>query len=168
MGASLVTGIAGTAMQAESSAQSASYMAQVAANNQKIANQNAQMALEQGTVAQEQAKEKTGAQIAQERAAYAAMGIDPNSGSPLDVRSSTSELGQLNANTIKYNSHVQAWNDLNQAASAGAQSSLYSSQEGWNMAGSVISGIGNISSKWLSWQTMAGGGAGAAGNPLGG
>ncbi|MGC9196340.1 MAG: hypothetical protein ACP5IL_12935 [Syntrophobacteraceae bacterium] len=167
---SAAAGIAGTVMQGEASAQSANYQAAVASNNQKIAQQNQQMALEQGAIAQEQAKEKEGAQIAQERAAYGAMGVDPNSGSPLSVRESTSELGQLNANTIKYNSHVQAWNDVNQAGAYGAQSSLYGSQAGWDTAGSVIGGIGNVSSKWLSWQTMAGGGgssAGAAGNPLG-
>jgi hypothetical protein len=167
---SAAAAIGGTIMQGEASSSSANYQAQVAANNQKIAQQNAQMALQQGTAAQEQAKEKAGAQIAQERAAYAAMGVDPNSGSPLDVRSGTAELGMLNANTLKYNSHVAAWNDLNQAGAYGAQSSLESSQAGWDTAGSVIGGIGNVSSKWLSWQTMGGastGGAGAAGNALG-
>ncbi len=166
-GASMVTGVAGAVMQGEAAAQSADYMAQVARNNQMIARQNANMVLEQGSSAEEAQKEKTDAQIAQERAAYAAMGIDPNSGSALGVRRSTAELGELNAETIRYNAGVQAWNDVNQANSYGAQSQLYQSQAGWDTAGSILGGASTVSNKWLNWQLMNGGGGGAAGNPLG-
>ncbi len=157
-GASIVTGVAGTVMQGEAQAQSADYMAQVARNNQLIAQQNANMALEQGTVQEEAQREKTGAQIAQARSAYGAMGVDPNSGSALDVRSSAAEMGELNAETIQYNAHVQAYNDVNQANSYGAQSQLYQSQEGWDTAGSILGGTSTVSNKWLQWQLMSGGG----------
>ena len=156
---SIVTGLAGTVMQGEASAQSADYMAQVARNNQQIAQQNANMALEQGAVAEEAQREKTGVRIAQARTAYGAMGVDPNSGSALDVRSSAAELGELNAETIRYNAHVQAWNDINQANSYGAQSRLYQNQEGWAEAGSILGGASTVSNKWLQWQLMSGGGS---------
>jgi hypothetical protein len=162
-GASLVTGVGGAIMQGEASAQSAAYMAQVAANNQKIAQQNANMALEQGAVAEERAKEQSSAQIGAARAAFGAMGADPNSGSALDVRSSAAEMGELNAETIRYNAGVAARNDMNQAAGFGAQSQLYQSQEGWDTAGSILSGASTVSNKWLQWQLYGG----AAGNPLG-
>jgi hypothetical protein len=157
-GASMITGLAGTVMQGEASAQSASYMAQVAANNQKIAQQNANMAIEQGAIKEEAQREATGAQIGRARAAYGAMGVDPNSGSALDVRSSAAEMGELNAETIRYNSHVEAWNDINQANSFGAQSQLYQSQEGWDTAGSILGGASTVSNKWLQWQLYGGGG----------
>jgi hypothetical protein len=155
---SIVTGVTGSVMQGEAAAQSAGYMAQVARNNQIIAQQNANMALEQGTIKEEAQKEQTGARIGSMRAAYGAMGVDPNSGSALDVRSSAAELGELNAQTMKYNAHVQAWNDINQAESYGAQSRLYQDQEGWDTAGSILGGAGTVSNKWLQWQLMSGGG----------
>ena len=156
-GASMVTGVAGTVMQGEAQAQSAAYMAQVARNNQLIGQQNANMALEQGTVQEEAQREKTGAQISQARASYGAMGVNPNAGSALDVRSSAAELGELNAQTIRYNSNVQAWNDINQANGYGAQSQLYKSQEGWDVAGTILGGASTVSNKWLQWQLMGGG-----------
>ena len=155
---SIVTGVAGSVMQGEASAQSANYMAQVAANNQKIAQQNANMALEQGAIREEAQKEQTGSEIGSMRAAYGAMGVGPNSGSALDVRSGAAETGELNAETIKYNAHVQAWNDLNQAGSYGGQSQLYQSQAGWDTAGSILGGAATVSNKWLQWQLMSGGG----------
>ncbi|MGC8495052.1 MAG: hypothetical protein ACP5SH_25320 [Syntrophobacteraceae bacterium] len=159
---SIATGIAGTVMQSQASAQSADYMAQVANNNSLIARQNANMALEQGQIKEETEREQTGAQIGRERASFAAMGVDPNSGSALDVRSSTAELGELDARTIKYNTQVQAWNDLNQANAYGAQSQLYSAQSGFDTVNSILGGASSVSNKWLNWQ-MYGGSAGANG-----
>ena len=69
-------------------------------------------------------------------------------------------MGQLNANTIKYNAHVQAVNDLNQASTFGAQSQLYTSQAGWDMANSILGGASTVGNKWLQWQLMSGGGSG--------
>jgi hypothetical protein len=157
-GASIVTGVVGTVMQGEAAAQSADYMAQVARNNQLIAQQNANMALEQGTIKEEAQREQAGAQIGRIRSAYGAMGVEPNSGSALDVRSSAAETGELNAQTIRYNAGVQAWNDINQANSYGAQSQLYQSQEGWDVAGSILGGASTVSNKWMNWQLMGGGG----------
>ncbi|MDR3569615.1 MAG: hypothetical protein P4L43_16440 [Syntrophobacteraceae bacterium] len=162
-GASIATGVAGTVIQGEAQAQSADYMAQVARNNQLIGQQNADMALEQGTAQEEAQREKTGAQISQERASYGAMGVDPNSGSALGVRSSAAELGELNAQTIRYNAQVQAWNDINQANSYAAQSQLNKSQEGWDVTGSILGGASTVSNKWLQWQLMSGGESGALG-----
>ena len=159
---SIATGVAGTLMQGAASAQSADYMAQVANNNNRIAQQNANMALEQGQIKEEAEREQTGAQIGRERASFGAMGVDPNSGSALDVRTSTAELGELNAQTIKYNTHVQAWNDINQAEAYGAQSRLYSAQAGFDTVNSILGGASSVSNKWLNWQ-MYGGSVGANG-----
>lgn len=158
---SIATGVAGAVMQGEAAAQSADYMAQVAKNNETIAQQNANMALEQGQVEEEAEREQTGAQIGRMRANFGAMGVDPNSGSALDVRSSAAELGELNTETIKYNAHVQAWNDINQAHSYGAQSQLYSSQAGLDTINSILGGASAVSNKWLTWQMYGGGGFGS-------
>lgn len=162
---SAVTGIAGTIMQGQAQAASADYMAQIAKNNEAIAQQNANMALEQGAQKEQAQKLATGEQIGNIRAAYSAMGVDSNSGSALDVRTSAAETGELNAETIAYNSHVQAWNDLNQAGAAGAQSQLYQSQAGWDVTNSILGGASTVSNKWLQWQMVNGGGSGV---PLGG
>lgn len=156
---SIATGVAGSVMQGVASAQSADYMAQVARHNDLIAQQNANMALEQGQIHEEAEREQTGAQIGGERAAFGAMGVDPNSGSALDVRTSAAELGELNTQTIKYNTHVQAWNDINQANAYGAQSQLYSAQAGFDSMNSILGGASSVSNKWLNWQMYGGSGA---------
>ena len=125
------------------------------------------MALEQGQAKEEAEKQQTGAQLGSMRAAFGAMGVSPNSGSALDVRSSAAELGELNANTTKYNSQVQAWNDMNQANSYGSQSQLYQSQAGYDTMNSILGGASTVSNKWLTWQMYGGAGQGSGNGLLG-
>lgn len=158
---SIATGVVGSVMKGEAQAASADYMAQVARNNQIIAQQNTKLALEQGQVKEEAEREQTGAQIGRMRAAFGANGVDPNSGSALEVRSSAAELGELNADTIRYNAHLQAWNDMTQAQSYGAQGQLYSSQEGFDAMNSILGGASTVSNKWLQWQMYGDGGFGS-------
>ena len=113
--ASIVSSIAAAGMSAYSSMQSAAYNAQVARNNQSIANTNAAMALQQGTSAEENQRLKTGSMIGAIQSQEAASGVETNKGSALDVRSSAAETGELDAENIRYNANVQAWNLKNQA-----------------------------------------------------
>lgn len=165
-GISMVTGLAGSVMQGMAASQTANYQAQVAANNARIAQQNANVALEQGTVQEETQREKTGSEIGYIRAQQAASGVQSNSGSALDVRSSAAEMGELNAETLRYNAQLNARNSILQAQSDQAQSQLYSSQAGWDTVNSILGGASSVSSKWLNWQMYSGGSGSGNGSDL--
>jgi hypothetical protein len=147
--------------QSQAQAASANYNAQVARNNQIIAQQNAQIALDQGNVAEQAQRQKTAQLIGADLAQEAASGVNPNSGSALDVRSSDAQIGELNALTTRYNAALKARDYENQASSFGAQAELYSAQAGWdqtagflNMGSSLLGGASSVSDKWLKYKQL--------------
>jgi len=150
--ASLVTSVGGMAMQVYSQSQAADYNPQVDRNNQIIAQQNAGIALQQGQQAEENQRLKTGQMIGGIEAQEAASGVNPNTGSALDVRSSAAETGELDALTIRYNAQMQARDFQTQAASYGAQAGLYGASSDWAIANSILGGASSVSDKWLNYQ----------------
>lgn len=132
--------------------QSGQYQAAVARNNAIIAEQNAQFALQKGQVEAENQNYKTRAIIGQQKANEAAAGIDVNSGSALEVRSSTAELGHLDALTILNNAAAQAAGYRAQKMNFEAESALDKSKAGYGLASSLIGGGASLSDKWLSYQ----------------
>jgi hypothetical protein len=165
---SMIASAASSAMSAYSQEQSAQYNAQVAKNNQIIANQNAATTLEEGQQQEENQRLKTGAVVAQIGAQEAASGVNPNEGSALNVKSSEAEMGELDAQTIRWKSNLQAQNLKYQGSMYGAQASLDESQGQWGMASSLLGGASSVSSKWLSYQQAGVSGFGSpSGNPFG-
>ena len=164
--AGIVASVAGTGASmfgqyesAQAQSQAANYQAQVARNNQIIANQNAGIAVQQGQQQEETQRIKTGEIIGNELAAQGASGVNPNIGSALDVRSSAAETGELDANSIRYNSQLKARDFTTQASSYGAQAGLYSAEAGWDMTAgylgmgsSILGGASSVSDKWLRYQ----------------
>ena len=97
---------------------------------------------------------KTGGMIAGIEAQQAASGVNPNSGSALDVRSSAAETGELDALTIRYNAQMKARDYTQAAGSYGAQASLYGSAAGWDVANSILGVASSVSDKWLKYQQV--------------
>lgn len=92
----------------QAAAQQATYQAQVADNNASIAKQN-QTTAERAAAAQAQAQSMQSAQtIGATRAAAAAGGLDPNSGTPLNVEQGERKTGQMNT--------LNTWNNAMQVA----------------------------------------------------
>jgi hypothetical protein len=158
-----ITGAMGSAQQANAAANSAAYQAAVAENNETIAKQNANWDIQAGEAAASQEQQKTRAVVGSELAAQAASGVDVNTGSALDVRSSSAQLGELNQLTIRSNAARQSWADLNNANSFSSQAAL-SRMEASNApiageigeAGSVLSGATSAASKYASWLNSGG------------
>ena len=150
----IIASLGSAVMQGYSQSQAANYNAQVAKNNQITANQNASIALQQGQV-QEQAKRiQTGEMMGGIVASQAASGVNPNEGSALSVRSSAAETGELDAETIRSNSNLQARNLQYQGAQYGAQASMYSSQANWDVGNSILGAASSVSNKWLQYNYM--------------
>jgi hypothetical protein len=101
------------------------YQAGVAKMNQQIALQQADYARSVGEVEAEESGMKTRAEVGMTKATQAASGLNVNTGSAVDVRSSMVELGAFDQNTIRANAAKVAWGYDIEATQDEAQSSLY-------------------------------------------
>jgi hypothetical protein len=159
-----ITGAIGAERSAAAAGANATYQAQVAQQNQTLAQQNANLANAAGESQVEQAGLKTKATVGAIKADQAASNIDVNSGSALDVRSSASELGELNALTIRSQAAQTAYGYETQGLSFQGQQGLETATAAaapatgeLQAAGSLLSGATGVASQYSSWQRLAGG-----------
>lgn len=151
--ASLVgTGISGIGaiQQGRAGAESAKYNASVAMANQQIAEQNSTHAQQAGDEQVAEQQDKTRAEVGQLTSNAAASGLDVDSGSEANVLQSATEIGQLNALTIRANATQQAYGYNNQATSYGSEAQIDKSTAGndttagyLSSGSTVLSGLGN-------------------------
>lgn len=157
-------GAIGSIAQGNASANAAEYQAKVAENNAQIARQNQEWS-ERSAITNEAAQGmKTRAQLGAIKAAQAASGVDVNTGSAVDVRSSAAELGQLDAINIRANAAREAYGYGTQAQGFTDQAALDRSTAGnartagYIGAGtSLLGGAASAASNYAKWS-MAGGG----------
>lgn len=138
--ASSVIGGIGAIQQGRASSASAKYNSAIASNNATIATQNAQFAGEAGEAQAAMSEKKTRAEVGSIQNNQAASGINVNSGSAVDVRSSAAENGELDAITIRSNAARQAYGYQAQSTSENAQATLDKSQAGYDSTAGDISG----------------------------
>lgn len=150
----------GANQTAEANAQSQRYQAQVAENNRIIALQNATYAREAGQAQEFNQQLKTRALLGTQKAQQGANGLDVNSGSPLDVRTSTAELGKLDALTIMNSAEREAKGYEATASNFGAEAQLrYMTADNeltagkYKVASSLIGTASSVSDKWLGYRT---------------
>ncbi len=149
LGASALSGL-GQAQAGRAASQSAAYNAQIAANNQVIAQQNATAAIQEGEANAGAASQKTKAQVGGILAEQGASGVNVNSGSSVDVRSSAAQNGELNAINIRADAARRAYgyqsegaNDKIQENLDKAESKNASITSGVESAGTLLSGVTN-------------------------
>lgn len=172
----LVTGLAGAGTSAvgaitggNAKAANAAYQSQVAANNAVVAQRDATLEIQSGEVASFNQGLKTRAKIGSEKAAQGASGIDVNSGSAVDVRAGTSELGMLDALTLRSDASKRAYAKEVEGSNDTAQSQLLTSEASQDReagvlgaAGTLLSGASSVGGNWAKFQTLYGGsGAGS-------
>lgn len=164
---SSVVGGVGAIASGNASKAAADYNASIASTNATIAKQNASFAGAAGEAQVEQQSQKTRAAVGGIKAAQAANGLDVNSGSTVDVRSSASELGELSALNIRSNATRTAYGYQNQAVSDQSQAQIDKFQgEQEQLAGevggatSLLGGAGNATlnfNKYLGSSSVSGG-----------
>jgi hypothetical protein len=89
---------------------------------------------------------------ANQRASMAANGVDPNSGTNVDVQTDTAGQAELDRLTILYNANMKAW-ELNQEASQQRLSGKSAALAGKiNAASTLLSGAGQFSDIWNKWK----------------
>ncbi len=169
--AGLAASALGSVVQGQQASNAANFNAQVQQNNALLASRNAGIVGAEGAANAGIEQQKTRAQVGGIKAAQAANGVDVNSGSAVDVRSSASELGELNAINIRSNAAREAYGFQTQAAGATGQAELDKSQSGHdesagyvNAGSSLLSGgskgvESGLWDKWLGSKSMNTGGA---------
>jgi hypothetical protein len=160
-GIGAATSAAGTLATGSATAASDAYQAQVAANNAVLAKQQSKLDIESGEVAAVNQGLKTRAKVGSEKAQQGASGIDPNTGSAVDVTAGTAQLGMLDALTIRSNSAKKAYADEVQANSDTAQSQLdtfagETAQTGAEIgaAGTLLSGASTVGANYAKLKNL--------------
>jgi hypothetical protein len=148
--------LAGQAQQAQIGQNQANYMSQVARNNQQVADWNAQRALQQGQVDEDRERQRTAQRIGAQRALLASQGGDVNAGSDVDLVGDTARQGELNAQTIRNNAQLDAWNARLRGNLYGGQASLYDSQaaNAWlPFRNSLLGSASSLGQRWAPLMT---------------
>lgn len=140
------------------------YQAGVALLNQNIAKQNAAYTRDVGENAAFISGRKTQAIIGTEKVDQSASGLDVNSGSALDVRKSTADVGAIDQATIRQNYAKKAYGFEVEAATKGAEAigDIIAGEQAEksgkiNAASSILGTVSSVSSKWLQGSSVFGG-----------
>lgn len=151
-------GALGAIQQGKAAKASANYNAEVATNNANIAKQNASFAAQEGTANTEAASMQSRAKLGAIVANQGASGVDVNSGSSVDVRSSAADLGELNALTVRSNAARQVYGYQTEGENYQAQAGLDTAQAANAMPAAVVGagssllgGVGSASSAYAGF-----------------
>lgn len=177
MGAALaIVGLVGSVVSAvgnydqmKAQAADATYRAQVAANNAKIENQNAGMEYQAGAVKEANQGLKTRSTIGTTKAQQAASGVDVNTGSFTKAVAAESELGLMDALTIRsdaakkaYAHEVAATSDTAEQGLLTAEASQANAIAPVSALGTFLGGASSVGSSYLRYASGAPGGGGAS------
>lgn len=143
----------GAYRQAQAQKQAARYESQVAGVNAQIGDAQAADARYRGEMDAGQSDVRTGLLAGTQRAAFAASGVDATYGSAAGILADTSELGALDAFTIRQNAtreayaaRVGAFGDRSQAAQSRAAADNIS--PGFSAATSLLTDSATFADRW--------------------
>jgi hypothetical protein len=132
-------------------------------NNAKMARQQAESIRQAGDLEAARHMIRVGALIEDQRAAFAAQGLDPNLGSAMDVQQDTHTLGLWDEAMIRHNAAMKAWG-LDNEANMSEATGKFQYTQGWLKAGSDLMAAGaKGASMWVDSEN-----AGAKGRGKGG
>lgn len=153
----------GQMKQSQAQAKAAEYEA-------SINDQNAQIAKENAKIAGEAAEQQTANQQQKNRATYGAItaaqgasGVDLNSDSSIDVRTSARELGELDALTVRSNATKEAYGYVTQSENFANQSNLDRFEAAnaktageIGAASTFLGAVGNAGANYFNWRRQGG------------
>lgn len=158
-----VSGAYGAISSANAQAGAANYNASIAAQNAELAKKNEEIASQSGMAQEAIQQQKTRAYVGELKTQQAASGVDVNSGSAVDVRSSAAELGELDALTVRSNATREAFSYGQQAESLKAESALdkfeasnASTAGGINAASTILGSAGNAVDNYYKYKLQGG------------
>ncbi len=118
----------GAKYQAKASSKANAYQAAVASNNAITARNNAALSAQEGAAQTEAAQLENRARVGAIKTNQGASGVDLNSESATDVRSSAAQTGQLSAINIRSAATRKVYGYNQEAKDAEAQAGLYNAE----------------------------------------
>jgi outer membrane murein-binding lipoprotein Lpp len=138
----------GAAKTADANSQAATYQAAVA-----------DLSTERGNIQSELSNYKTRQALGTARAGFAAQGVDVNSGSPLAVRQSIAEVGELDSQIIRQKAAEEAFGYKVKGGDFAAEAELDKMKASnaetagaFNVASSILGTASSVSGKWAGYQ----------------
>lgn len=144
---------------AKASAKAAEYQEDIYRQNAQIAEQNAVTTKQSGIDDARRIKLQTLSNIATQKVAMAANGIDIDEGSALDLTDTTKYFGEMDALTTVNNAQSRAsayesegLNFLSQAGLSSLLADNYRKSSFISGLGSGMTGLGQVGSSWYNWN----------------
>lgn len=131
--------IAGAAVSAKAQMDAGDYQAQVANNQAQLTEWTAR-------VAEQEKRQETAQTISKQRSEYAARGINPNFGTPVNIQAATAEIGELDALTIRVNAK-------NEAAGLRSQGEMAKVTARNQATGTLLTTAGSVAKMWAPAPT---------------
>lgn len=149
---SLSTGasVYGTYAQMQAAKNNASYQASIANQNAAIADAQSVSVGQQGTMEQNQLRDKARQVAASQKTAFAANGLDTQSGSALNVISDTAQQSEQDIQTSRYNTAMQMWGLGNQANQYRAEAKNAKQAGKYQARSALLSGVTSLAQKYQS------------------
>lgn len=125
------------------------YQAQIQENNAQLANMEGDLRQEQGQVDVYRYRLAVNRLLSKQKVGFAASGLDISQGTPVEVMAGTAQIGETEAQTIKFNSLLDVWRLRNQAEGFTTEAGLLRQQAKdirrniWpTIAGTILGGAG--------------------------
>jgi hypothetical protein len=144
--AGIGTGLVGSYLQGRAEQQQFADKATADQQNQQLAQAQAASALQRGTWEASQITMRGEQQQGQQRAGYAASGVDSNSGSAASIQAATAGLSESDAQMATHNARQQAWGYDVTAQQYGEQAEQDKRAQGQVMVGTLLGGLGGAAS----------------------
>lgn len=133
--------------------------AQVADNNAQLATWQAMDALYRGATEENRVRVGAAQMKGTQRARFAASGVTMDSDSVARTLTDTEVLGELDANTARYNADREAWALRTQAQDSRNRAEILRKatvpvpdSTSSALIGSLLSGAGNVAQSWYRWS----------------
>lgn len=151
----------GTLISGFAAKQAGNFQAKVAAMNANIANQNAERAIFTGQVEQQQQDLEAAALLDEQLSAQSGSGLSVGSRSSANTRKSTQILSRKDAETIRRNAEIEAYNFRTDAANFNAKGKLAKMEGKAALISSIFDAgsslIGSAKSTGKTFRRPAGG-----------
>lgn len=132
--------VAGAGMSAYGQYQSGKYQSDIARENAKTAEYQGEYAARIGAIDEQNYLAKVRGVLGAQRARLGAAGVDPNTGTPLDMQTDTLQFGARDALTIRNNAAREAWGYRVEAVNSLEQGRLARSEAQYGAASTLLTG----------------------------
>lgn len=143
----MATGIVGSVISAHGQKAEAEYQAKLAEQNAGLASMAAMDATQRGSVEANKARTAGSTILGRQRVGLAASDVDIQSGSALNLQTSTSASAELDAQTVRNNAAREAWGYKVQGAQLMAQAAATRQRGKYAEIATLLGGAGSALSQ---------------------